>query len=501
MTGFREYDDYDATGLAELVTAGDVSPAELLDETLTRIDRVNGDLNAVIRPMPAEARGQLDAGLPDGPFRGVPFLLKDLLADYAGVPLMSGSRYFRDFVPQRDSALVQRFKQAGAVICGKTATPEFGAIPITEPELTGPTRNPWNIDHTPNGSSGGSAAAVASGMVHIASAGDGGGSIRTPASACNLVGLKPTRGRNPVGPDLHEGWWGFVAEHVLTHTVRDSARMLDATAGSLPGALFAPAAPERPFADEVGREPGALRIAYSTSPLLGRVLHPDCRQAVEANARRLEALGHHVEEFTPPLDREEFIYCYSLLVASDLAATLDKAEKDGGRKLSPADFEPRTWALKRIGDAIPSRLALQAYWWMQRFAQDWCRALAQYDVFVCSTVVRPPEKIGGLAPDAAESLQLKLLAHLPLGRLAINRSRVLANSERIFDYSGMTMPMNVTGQPSLSLPLDMSTEGLPVGSLFTARHGDEATLFRLAAQLESEHPWRQRRPAVFAGSR
>jgi len=498
MTGFKEYGDYDGLGLADLVVRKEISPAELLDEAIDRYERVNPALNAVIRPMLDQARATLEAGPGDGPFTGVPFLLKDLIASYAGVPMMNGCRYFQDHVPDTDSELVRRFKSAGLVTFGKTNTPELGAMPVTEPELTGPTRNPWNPDHTPNGSSGGSAAAVAARVVPIASAGDGGGSIRTPASACGLVGLKPSRGRNPVGPEGGEWWWGFVVEHAVTRTVRDSAALLDATQGAIPGADFQPAPPKRPYLEETRTGPGKLRIAVSTDPILGRSIDPECVAAVEATARRLEDLGHEVESFTPTFDRDEFIYAYSILVASETATLFLASEHETGRKVRRKDLELRTWGLKRIGDQVSGGLVGACRWLTQQFARNWCRQLQDYDVFVTSTLNRPPARIGGLDPTPLERAQLQALAHLPVAKLATRPEMIVESARPMMDYTGTTMPANVTGQPSMSLPLDWSEKGLPIGTLFTGRYGDEATLFRLAAQLERAHPWIDRKPGICA---
>lgn len=498
MSTLKEYGNYDALGLAELVHKRKVSAQELLDEALARVERVNPQINAVIRLMAEQAASGLAAGLPDGPFSGVPFLIKDLMAEYAGVPLMQGSRFFRDYVPHTDSELVKRFKRAGLVIFGKTATPEFGVTPITEAELSGPTRNPWNTEYTPNGSSGGSAAAVAARIVPMASGGDGGGSIRTPASACGLVGMKPSRGRNPIGPSDGEPWWGFAVEHALTRSVRDSAALLDTTHGALPGAEYAAAPPQRSYLEETTHPPGKLRIAYSTDPILGRALDPECKAAVEQTAKNLATLGHAIEEFTPPVARDEFIYAYAAMVAADTAASIARGEQLLGRKATRADFELRTWALRKIGRALRADELTQCRWRLQHFAQTWCAALAPYDVFVSSALVKTPARIGALNPTAAERIQLQALTRLPLGKIATRRNMLIENSRALFDYSGMTMPANVTGQPSLSLPLHWSKSGLPIGVMFTGRYADEATLFQLAGQLEQAHPWADKKPPVCA---
>ncbi|MCJ7772177.1 MAG: amidase, partial [Desulfobacterales bacterium] len=292
MGRFKEYDTYDGLGLAELVRKKEISPDEICEEAISRIEALNPKLNAVITKMYDQGRKAVKDQLPDGPFTGVPFLLKDLLAAYAGVPMTSGSKAFKNYIPDHDSELVRRYKKAGLVILGKTNTPEFGLLGYTEPELHGITRNPWNTDHTPGGSSGGSAAAVASGMVPLASGGDGGGSIRIPASCCGLFGLKVTRGRNPTGPEHGAIWQGAVVEHVISRSVRDSAAILDSICGGDIGAPYYVPNPERPYLKEIEQNPGSLKIAFNTHSPIDTDVHPECVQAVEDTAKLLEKLGH-----------------------------------------------------------------------------------------------------------------------------------------------------------------------------------------------------------------
>jgi amidase len=492
--GFREYGDYDAVGLAGLVRGGQVSPSELLDEALARTAALNPKINAVIHLMEPRARAAIAAGLPDGPFRGVPFLIKDLMTAFAGEPMRLGSKLFNDYVPAEDEELTRRYRQAGLVIFGKTNTPELGVSNVTEPELYGPTRNPWNLERTSSGSSGGSAAAVAARIVPAANANDGGGSIRTPASNCGLVGLKPSRGRNPTGPLAPDVWFGLIGEHAVTRTVRDSAALLDATAGDYPQQLMKLPAPERPFLDEVSLAPGRLRIAFSFDPGLAKSLHPENRAALEATTARLAALGHEVVEVRLPLPPESFIDAYASLVSADVAAVLRAAKQLVGREANSDDVELATWMLAKMGEALSGADVTEALWNMQVFSRQWLAWSSGFDVLLTPTVGVPPLPIGAYKLPALQRQGLKLLAALPGGALLSQRPKIVEAFGQVLEASPYTMVANVTGQPSMSLPLHWTPDGLPMGMLFTARTGDEATLLRLAAQIEQEMPWKDRRP-------
>jgi amidase len=397
-------------------------------------------------------------------------------------------------VPPRDEELVARYKTAGLVIFGKTNTPELGMANVTEPELFGPTRNPWNPDRTPGGSSGGSAAAVAAGIVPAAAANDGGGSIRTPASNCGLVGLKPSRGRNPSGPQAPELWWGFVAEHAVTRTVRDSAALLDATCGPYPAQLTRLASPERPYLEESAREPGRLRIAYSLDPGLGTSLHPENRRAMEHTTRTLADAGHALEEVRLPVDGERFIEHYATLVAAEASATIRLGEALVGRRARPSDVERPTWLLGRMGAALSGGDTAGALYWMQGFSRRWLAWSDAFDVLLTPAVGVPPLPIGAYRLSAAQRRALAILAAMPGRVLLGQRPRILEAFRPMFEAGPYTMFANVTGQPSMSLPLHVTADGLPMGLLFTARLADEATLFRLAGQLERTAPWAARRP-------
>ena len=489
----KEYVDRDAVALAGLVARGEVSPTELLDAALARADAVNPRINAIIHRMDGPARAAIAAGLPAGPFRGVPFLLKDLLQAFAGEPLRCGSRLFRDFVPDQDEELVRRFRSAGLVVFGKTNTPEFGMANVTEPELFGPTRNPWNIERTPGGSSGGSAAAVAAGIVPAASANDGGGSIRTPASNCGLVGLKPSRGRNPAGPQAPEPWWGFVAEHALTRTVRDSAALLDATCGDYPGQLTRLPRPQRSYLEEASHEPGRLRIAFSLDRGLGTALHAENRVALERAATALGKAGHELEEVHLPIEQDAFIRDYATLVAAEATATIRMGERLTGRRATASELELATWLLGRLGAALSGGDVAEAYYGMQAFSRRWLSWAEPWDVLLTPTVGVPPLPIGAYRLATGQRQALRLLTAMPARVLLSQRAKITEAFRPMFDAAPYTMPANVTGQPSISLPLHWTDDGLPMGLLFTARPGDEATLFRLAGQLERLLPWADRR--------
>jgi amidase len=491
----RPFFRHSALELADWVRRGEVSAAELLEEFLARIERLNPVLNAVVHRMDAEARA-LARRPPPGPFTGVPFLVKDLIGAVAGQPFTSASRFLRSYVPDHDSELVRRYRRAGLIIAGKSNTSEFGLLPFVEPELFGPTRNPWDLALTPGGSSGGSAAAVAAGLVPIAGGGDGGGSIRIPASCCGVFGFKPTRGRTPTGPDHGQIWKGAVQEHVLTRHVADSAAMLDAVSGPDTGAPYFAPPPERPFLEEVGRSPGRLRIAFTARPLLGRTMHPDCVGALESTAKLLADLGHDVEEAAPEIDRESLARSFFSLIASETAADLADAEKLVGRKATRPDFEVTTWALKVLGDSIPAVELACAERELGRAARRIGAFFERFDVLLTPTVARPPFPIGELQPSQGERLQLRVVAGLRWGWLLRTLDAVGQAAEKTFDFIPTTPVFNITGQPAMSVPLAWNEQGLPIGMHFAGRTADEATLFRLAGQLEQARPWKDRWPAL-----
>lgn len=495
MATFREYEKHDALGLADLVRKGEVTSAELLEAALSRIEARNPSLNAVIHRMDARARRTAEGQLGEGPFKGVPLLLKDLMGTLAGEPETYGSRLLADHVPDHDSELVARLQRAGFVVAGKTNCPEYGIMGVTEPKLFGPTRNPWNTEHTPGGSSGGSAAAVAAGMVPLAHANDGGGSIRIPASCTGLFGLKPSRGRNPLGPDYGEGWGGMVVEHAVTRSVRDSATLLDATRGLDPGAPYAAPAPERPYAEELAREPGRLRIAFTTESLYGESTHPDCRAAVEDVAKLCEGLGHEVERAHPPYDKAALRRAYLQVVAVSVARLVDDYAARLGKKVDPDQVELETWLLYLIGHRLTATEYAEAVEQMHAAGRRLAPFFERYDVLLTSTLAHPPARIGAFASKLLEQALMRTLRTVPARRLLLVALDQMA-AEKL-EATANTMLFNQTGQPAMSVPLHWSSEGLPIGTQFAARYGEEDLLLRLAHQLESARPWWDRRPEAY----
>ncbi len=492
-----EYARHDALGLAALVRTGDVSPRELVAAAIERIEAVNPRINAVVHRMFDAALSQADGPLPDGPFRGVPYLLKDLLAWYGGEPITSGSRVFRGWKAPHDSEIVRRCRAAGLIVVGKTNTPEFGLVPFTEPELFGPCLNPWDTARTTGGSSGGSAAAVASGMVPMAGGGDGGGSIRIPASCCGVFGLKPTRGRTPTGPDQGELWRGAAIEHALTRSVRDSAALLDALAGPDVGAPYAAPPPPRPYIEEAATPPRRLRIAVCAEPLLGHTLHDDCRRALEDAVALLESLGHEVVPACPPVSRQHFNRAFLTVVCGEIAADLADAPALTGRAVARGDVEYATWALALLGRSIPAVDYARALRTLQRTGRAVGAFFEGVHVLVTPTLAAPPFPTGALQPPRHERLLLETLGALRAGGALRALGALERAADTVFDWMPFTPLANATGQPAMSVPLAWNGDGLPIGIQFMGRYGDEGTLFRLAGQLEDAAPWKDRHPRLW----
>ncbi len=472
----------DATAQAELVRAGQVKPSELVEAAIRRIESLNPILNAVIYTRFEKALAEASSPeLPRGPFRGVPFLLKDLVCHTAGDPFFEGMGFLKalGWREAEDTFLAARFRRAGFVFLGKTNTPELGIVPTTEPAAFGPTRNPWDTSRTPGGSSGGSAAAVASRMVPVAHGNDGGGSIRIPASMCGLVGLKPTRGRTSLGPDYPELPGGLVVEHVLARSVRDTAAILDAVAGPMPGDPSPAPPPARPYREEVGAEPGRLRVGVMRSAPggLGEV-HPDCAQALGSAAELLEDLGHHVEEAWPrALEDPEYAGHFITLWAVGVAGNLRYWEERTGRRIGPEDVEPLTWALAEMGRGYSALDVYTSLAWLAGNTRKVAAWWDGFDLLLTPTIAEPPPLLGELAPDPENPLQ------------ALMRGASLVP---------FTPWVNVTGQPAISLPLWWNREGLPIGVQLVAAYGREDLLIRVASQLEEARPWADRTPRILS---
>lgn len=470
-----EYAKLDGLALAELVKQGEVSAAELAEEAIARIEKHNPQLNAVVTKLYEVGRSAAQAPV-DGLFKGVPFLLKDILGDLEGVETRQGSRFISGVPAQQDSTLTKRFKASGVSILGKTNVPEFGLLPTTESALYGPARNPWNPEHSTGGSSGGSGAAVAAGIVPMAHANDGGGSIRIPAACCGLVGMKPTRARNPLGPVIGDIMGGLISEHVVTRSVRDSAAMLDCTAGPEGGDPYAAPRQAESYLSEVSKDPGTLRIAYSTKKLDGTALDAECVTAVEKTAALLRNLGHEVEEAAPEIPMETMAGAFTTVWAAGLAAGIDAFAMGRGRTPSDNELEGLTWGLYELGKAVTASQYQHALGAFQMLGRETARFHETYDAWMTTTLGAPPLKLGMIDTSIRDPLE---------------------GFAPIAEYVPFTAIENATGQPAISLPLHWSVDGLPVGVMFAGRFGEEDLLYRLAGQLEQAQPWADKHPAIW----
>ena len=475
--------DLDAVGQAEAVRRGECTPAELVEAAVARIEKLDPELNAVIHRRGDKALAEAAAGLPDGPFTGVPMVLKDLTAHSAGDPFHEGMRMLRDlaWTEDEDIYLVARLRDAGFVFVGRTNAPEFGLVPTTEPEAYGPTHNPWDVTRSTGGSSGGSGAAVAARMVAVGHANDGGGSLRIPASECGLFGLKPTRGRVSLGPEYGQVWEGLNAEHAVTRTVRDSAAVLDVMAGPMPGDPYSAPLPHRPFAESVGADPGRLRVGLLDRDLSGTVeVHDECVAAVRQAGHLLERLGHHVEEAAPAgLADPAFTPNFIVVYAGFAEWCLEDTARRTGRPVDASGCEEATWALAEMSRGATPGQYVAAAQELSRYARavrSWWE-VDGYDLLVTPTIPELPP---------------------PLGQFSSTPDNPLAPLFRSAQIVPFTAPFNVTGQPAASVPLHWSPEGLPVGVQLVGRFGQEWQLLSLCAQLEEAQPWIQRRPPVCA---
>ncbi len=473
---FSEYSSFDGLGLAELVRRREVTPAELVEAAIERIERHNPTLNAVVYKGYDDARRAAAGKLPDGPFTGVPFLVKDLHCPVAGWPMSNGSRWFASAPPSaEDDELVTRYRASGMVLLGKSNTPEFGITGTTESAHLGPCRNPWNPERISGGSSGGAAAAVAAGIVPMAHASDGLGSIRIPAACCGLVGLKPTRDRNPIRHPSHGGI-AFEVNHIVSRTVRDSAAMLDWTGHPRRHAWFSHPPKERPYLEELTRPPRKLKIAFHAEPPSRVPLHPDVARTLDETVRLLGELGHEVFERPLDVDWRKLYRAQGLWSAGRFAGMMADHVAELGREPGPEEIERLTRWIWENGQQIPAPMYVQAEHALKEMVVEILAQFEAFDVFLCPTTITPPPEIGHIDPVRLDPKEL-------------NRRQA-----RTF---GFTPPFNFTGQPAISLPLGWSADGLPIGMMFAGRWADEATLLALAAQLEEARPWRDRRPPIW----
>ncbi len=468
-----DYVKADAVELAHMIRTKQIDPIDALEAAISRAEQVNPALNAVVQKYYDEARATVAVGLPEqGVLRGVPLLLKDLALQMKGHVTSNGSRFFKDAVSDHDSTLVERYRAAGMVIFGKTASPEFGYTATTESILWGKTHNPWNLERSSGGSSGGAAAAVAAGILPVSHASDGGGSIRIPASHCGLFGLKPSRGRNPVGPDAIETWMGLSVTHAISRTVRDSALMLDIAAGAEPGSRVIPAPPAASFLKSLARPPRKLRIALIEANILGVPLHPDCKTALDNAAKLCEQLGHHVEPATLTLQVGAMMQGMGVLNSTGVLSLIHDREKLLGRTVTEQDLEPITWLTYQNAQKSTAEQMYRARAAADRAGRTLDQFLTGYDMILSPVTAGPPPMLGDLSLDQ------------PYDNFVKNAVKA----------SCYTSTYNIAGLPAMSVPLNWNADNLPIGSMFAGRFGDEVTLLQLAAQLEQAAPWRDRRP-------
>jgi amidase len=472
---FAEYEKYDALGLGALVREKKVSAVELFDEAIARAERINPQLNAIIFKAFDNARDAAKKGVSGGPFSGVPTLLKDMRAGAVGMPTRNGSRLVPPIPADHDATLVTRYRTAGLIPLGKTNVPEFGILPVSESKLYGPARNPWNIEHTPGGSSGGSAASVAAGIVPLAHATDGGGSIRIPASCCGLVGLKVSRGRVTQGPDNADSTAGLSVDNCVTRSVRDTAAMLDLSCVPDYGDPYFAPAQQGSYLDGIKSEPKRLKIAVSTKNYRGAPFHSDIAEAMQKTVKLCEQLGHTVEEATPSVNSEELTMAFMVLWATASAFGIEMLTRLTGQKPSLDNLEGLTFGLYQRGKSIPAVQQIWAQQTMYRVGRMMAKFHEQYDLWLTPTLALPPLKIGTIDIDEQDMET----AFAP-----------------IIDYVPFTATQNATGQPAINLPLHWNKSNLPIGVQFVARNGDEMTLLKLAAQIEQAQPWFDKYPKL-----
>jgi amidase len=474
---FKEYASLDGLALGRMVREREITAAELMDAAIARAEKHNAKLNAIVFKDYERARATALASKGGaGVFAGVPMLLKDIMGDCAGMPTRSACAFIPATPIATDSEVVARYKRAGFIPFAKTNAPELGIPPVTESRLYGPACNPWNLAHTPGGSSGGSAAAVAAGIVPVAHGNDGGGSIRIPAACCGLVGLKPTRGRISLAPNLGDALGGFVVEHVLSRTVRDSAAALDATQGPMPGDPYFATPPVRPYSQESSTAPKKLRIAFSTENPLGAKIHPDCIEATKHAAKLCAGLGHEVEEAAPQLNYQMLAQLFETVYSAGVALSIEAVRMMTGAEPTPEKFQTFTWTMYERGRQVTASQYMIAQALLQQASRQFASFFESHDLFLTPTLGQPPLKIGAIDFMSPKTTLL---------------------DETMVGFAIACPVYNITGQPAISLPLSWNREGLPIGVMFGARYGDETTLYQLAGQLEQAHPWIDRKPPIW----
>ena len=490
----KNYANYDALGLAQLIKNKEISATELLDTAIAQAEQENPAINAIITKLYDFGHQQIKQGLPEGPFSGVPFLLKDLMCSLEGTPLSNGSAALKGNISPSDSEMVKRYKSSGLVIFGKTNTPEFGLMGVTEPKAFGPTRNPWNLNHTPGGSSGGSAAAIAAGIVPMASGGDGGGSLRIPAACCGLFGFKPSRGRTPSGPYFSELWDGAAAEHVLTRSVRDSAAMLDVVAGP-DGSSPYPVRKESNHLACLDTPVRPLKIAYTVQSFFDRPVTEDAIKCVQHTVRLLESLGHTVEAVHPYINANDLSDSYLTMYYGHVAADLEFSAKLLNSNFSNLDVEDTTKLMGYIGKKISAEQFVTAKRRWNEFSQSMHALHQEYDLLLTPTLGSEPVPIGEFDLGLFDKIGTKVVNALGLQKMLLKSGMTKKLALEQLEKMPFTQLANLTGQPAMSVPLYWTESGLPLGSQFIAPLGDEKTLFQLAQQLEYAQPWFDRTPA------
>jgi amidase len=488
MVGMFQYTQYDGLGLSELIRKKEIKREEVREMAIQEIEKKNPKLNAVIHKM-YENQQELDDIQRPGLFSGVPFLTKNISQESKGHPMSEGSKVLKNFIAKEDSEFVRQIKETGVVHLGQTNVPEFALMGITEPKQDGPTRNPWNTNHTPGGSSGGSAAAVASGMVPIAGANDGGGSIRIPAAFCGIFGLKPTRGRTPIGPKRGRSWQGASVDHILSRTVRDSAAMLDQYQYDRANAFYAPSYTKSYLAASQTPINRPLKIAFTTNSPIGAEVDEECKKAVHKTVKVLETLGHHVEEIEAPVDGKRLANSYMMMYFAEVASTFKSIENVIGRNVTFNDVEPATWILGLLGKSVSAEEFLISLKFWDEVAIQMESFHDEYDFYITPTTAFPPSRIGELDQTKLEKMLIRLVGGLGLGGILKKTGFVDQVAHKSLMRTPFTQLANLTGQPAMSLPMHKTKDGLPCGVQVMARRGREDLLFQLAGQLEESEYW------------